>query len=114
MNEIEIQAQVLDTNVTSTWRGVGIEDIPQHVKLDILRTIRQVTRRLPVTAHVILCTRLEEDVTDNEFIYDMVYVGGRRYVYFVERDYTVIMHTGDVTAEIIFPLLQRSILTVLR
>ena len=111
---MEIQASVLDTNITSTWRGEGIEEIPQHVKLDVLRTIRQVARRLSVTTHVVFCTRLANDVADNEFFYDMVYVRGRRYVYFVEKEYTVIMHTRDVSSEFIFPLLQRSVLTVLR
>ena len=92
----------------STWNGDGAEAIPLQMQTAIVESVNNCSRRLPVTAKVIICDRTE-DVGDGHFLCAAVSRGNRRYVYVMEKHYTIIFNMQDVNGIIMITLMENNV-----
>ena len=94
--------------ITSTWSGNRVEELSTELQTSILDTIHACARRFPLTVNVFICERVI-DVDDGHVISAVITRGNRRYVYVMERNYTVIFNICDVNATMIIPLIENNL-----
>lgn len=107
MNTMEVHIRVDSDYLISTWNGDGAEAIPLQLQTAIVETVHNCTRRLPVRVKVILCDRIQE-VEDGHFLCAAVSRESRRYVYIMEKHYTIIFNMHDVNGIIMITLLENN------
>ena len=116
--EYQITATVDDHHIFSRWWGDAVDELPAELLLDILQTIRRSAGRLPITATVVLCEHIEEEdeedeeIASKDFVYAATDMAERRYMYAMEREYTVFF-MADVKADFVFSIEREQVITIL-
>ena len=101
-----------ESNLISRWTGDGSNAIPLELRTAIEQTVTNCARRLPVNVRVFMCDRILE-VEDGHFLCAVVTRGNRRYVYVLERHYTIIFNMQDVNGIIMISLMENNVIFLL-
>ena len=110
MNTMEVPTETVigGSHLMSTWTGAGADAIPLAMQTAIEETVTNCARRLPVNVKVFICDRIEE-IEDGHFLCAAVTRGDRRYVYVMERHYTIIFNMHDVKGIIMISLMENKV-----
>ena len=110
MNTMEASTVTVngESNLISRWIGDGADAIPLEMRTAIEETVTNCARRLPVNVKVFICDRIQE-VEDGHFLCAAVTRGNRRYVYVMERHYTIIFNMQDVNGIMMITLMENNV-----